>query len=958
MPFDSSPDLLVDESPTARRTSAALAIVAGAALIGNCLLNSPSRFSDRQLQDTSPLSWVVWLLALGGQFPTARGVEIRNLVFYFPAAILAIIAGARLTLSKVRPRMSEDDLWDFRSRAASPYFWWCLLLIDSALSSWYSHAPAICKGQTIARLLQAAWWWPLAALLVPRHVRSVTVTLVAALAATAAVGIWYQLARVMPDNPSARLQYPMGNELWLAACLLPGVFVALGLIAARPRPAWLCAAVLALVVIAAALILTRSRSAAAGVVAGFIAVGLCLAPPKWRKPAILTLCLLGIAGALYFQKQVSSGLRSHSFRSRIVYEWPYALHLFSMKPIAGHGDGAYSVLAGQFARADQIEDPSIMRSDESYWSGHAHNEFLELLCDLGIIGALAFAAALITTLYRAFRAVTASSLPGESPGDRWLTMGLIGALAAATVEACGTPAIREPGATPIFLTVWACLWAQVRRSRPMPPRDERDKPFSAIVLRLTGLLVAMGAAVLGWQGIQDWRAARARFESTLALNNKDFAVSAQQADFAAAHFLDPVQKCFARMIAIWAGSLEFDRRLGHSAAAPGDDELEIAREALTQLNQLKQDAPRFLRVSRLESELCLNLARAYERRGETAGRDEYQEKFVAALEASRADEPFLVDRVAALWRAKPTATALERLNWLRALIRVGEMQPKFLQMFGGLDRVPGFAQALEDLYQVTSGDEARPPEQWEDRLSPETLRLAALAQALSSRPSDAARIAERAATLYEKAGPRLFAGHAAALHEAVNYRFAADPTSQTDENLNGLAHAQTILGPSATGATPLRDSLGETRLHVLLAAGREKEAETQVEVLGVPTGVTPPPMPTRLGRAYAALASSFAEEPGRYPDVQRWCRRAAELATAIPEPHAVLLRAALRAGDDSAAKPAAESVLSLGPDRKTAVEFLTNLRNRYPGSSLWAELAMQYPGLLPSPTSAPVHPKP
>ncbi|HKQ48122.1 MAG TPA: O-antigen ligase family protein [Phycisphaerae bacterium] len=956
MPFDSSPDLLVDDSLPARRTSALLAIVAGAALIGNCLLNSPSRFSEQQLHDASPLHWVVWLLALGGQFPTARGVEIRNLIFYSAAAILAILAGARLALSGVRPRMSEDDLWDFRRRASSPYFWWFLLLIVSALSSWYAHAPAVCKGQTIARLLQAAWWFPLAALLVSKHVRMVAITLVAALATTAAIGIWYQLARVMPNLPAARLQYPMGNELWLAACLLPGVFVALGLVAARPRTVWLGAAVLALLVMAAALALTRSRSAAAGLVAGFVAAGLCLAPPKWRKPAILTICLLGIAGALYFQKQFSGGLRSHSFRSRIGYEWPYALHLFSLKPIAGHGDGAYSLLAGQFARMDQLDDPGIMRSDENVWSGHAHNEFLQLLCDLGILGTLAFAAAIGTTLYHAFRTVTASSLPGESPGNRWLVIGLIGALAASTVEACGTPAIREPGATPIVLTVWACLWALVRRSRPAVPTDERDKPFSEAALRLTGLVAVLGAAALGWHGIQDWRAARARFESEAALNEMQFVRSAQQADFAAAHLLDPFQKNLARMIATWARSLEFDRRLAHSAAAPGDDELDVAHEALTRLNQLKQDTPRFLRVSRIESALCLNLARAYERRGERASRDEYQEKFIAALEASRADEPFLADRVAALWRAKPTATVMDRLNWLRALIRVGEMDPQVLQLFSSLDRAPGFAQALEDLYQIAARDENRTPDDWEDRLSPETLRLAALAKALSGSPADAARLADRAVSLYEKAGPRLFGGTAAALHESVHYRFAADPTTLTEENLDRLARAHTLLGSPATRESTLAGSLGETRLHLLLAAGREKDAEAQIPRL---ESTSPDaPLPTQLAQAYVRLASSFAEEPGRYPNVQRWCRRAEELAPTIPDPHAVLIRAALRAGDESTAQSAARKILDLEPDRLKAAEYLTGLRQRYPGLALWADLAKSYPGLFSPVTSKPTTSQP
>ncbi len=953
MPSDSSPDLLVDESPVSRRTSAALAIVAGTALFGDCLLTSPSHFSALQQHDTSMLSWAVWLMALGGRFQTTRGVEIRNLVFYSAAATMALLAGARLVLSKVRPRMSEEDLWDVRTRAASPYFWWCLLLLSSVVSSWYSHAPSICEGQTLARFLQVAWWWPLAALLAPRHVRAVALSLFTALAITAAVGIWYHVVRVLPANPSARLQYPIGNELWFAACLLPGVFIALGLIAARPKPVWMAPAVLGLLAIFFALFLTRSRSAAAGLVAGFAVIAFFLIPTRWRKPFVLVACLIGIVGTLFIQKQVSGGLQAHSIRSRIIYEWPYALNLFSQKPIGGHGDGAYSLLAGQFARDDQIDDPAIMRSDESFWTGHAHNEFLELLADLGVLGALAFAAALVTTLYHAFRSATASSPIGEASSDRWLVIGLAAALAASIVEACGTPSIREPGATPVFLTVWAGLWALVRRHRPPLQHDEKEKPFGSSVLRIAGLVVALGAGALGWYGIQDWRGARARFEAAELMNQKEFSLAAQKADFAAAHLLDPFQNCLARMIAVWARSLQFDRLLADSAGPPSDVDLEIAREAMARANQLDHDAPSFLRMSRLEAELYLNCSRAFERRGDRANRDEFQAKFIAALEQSRADEPFQMDRVVALWNAKPTASAMDRLNWLRALIRVGEMDRQFLQLFSQLDHVPGFTQTMEGFYQIACRDESRSPNQWQDRLAPETLRLAALAKALSNPAqggSDAARLADRAVVLYARAGPRLFAAHAAALHESVRYRFAADPTAETDANLDRLAQAHSLQYGSVSREAPLREALGDTRLNVLLAAGREPNAQTQIAVLH-PEDTAPPPV--KLARAYADLAAAFAGDPGRYPLVERWCLRATELAPSLPDPYAVLIRAALSAKDDPTAANAAKQILRLEMDRTAAIGFLTDLRQRYPDRAFWQDLAKQYPEIAAPPTSSP-----
>jgi hypothetical protein len=78
-----------------------------------------------------------------------------------------------------------------------------------------------------------------------------------------------------------------------------------------------------------------------------------------------------------------------------------------------------------------------------------------------------------------------------------------------------------------------------------------------------------------------------------------------------------------------------------------------------------------------------------------------------------------------------------------------------------------------------------------------------------------------------------------------------------------------------------------------------------------------------------------------------------ELAPGIPDPHAVMIRVALQAGDDAAAKEAAEKILQLEPERKTVIEYFTSLRQRYPDRSLWSDLASQYPQLLPPPTSAP-----
>ena len=215
MHSDTSPDFDGSASDAARRSGMAIVVTAAIVLAGACLLNCPGRFSELHEKDTSLLRPIVSALGLFGEYGTQRGVEVRNLVFYAGAAGLSIIAGLSLALGSVRSRYSIDDLLDGRSRAASPVFWWLILLVVSALSSIFSHAPAFCQGQMIVRLLLFSWWWPIATILSPRQTRALAVAFVTALAVTAALGLAYHFLRIWPHQPQARLQYPLGNELWM-----------------------------------------------------------------------------------------------------------------------------------------------------------------------------------------------------------------------------------------------------------------------------------------------------------------------------------------------------------------------------------------------------------------------------------------------------------------------------------------------------------------------------------------------------------------------------------------------------------------------------------------------------------------------------------------------------------------------------------------------------------------------
>lgn len=840
MPSDNLPEVVVDDSRGARLASGALAGLAAVLVFANCLLNSPSRFSEKHAADTTLLKPIVTALGLGGHVGTARGVEVRNLVFYGGAALILAVSAIRLLTTGRRPRYSLDDLLDYRARAGSPYFWWALWMVSCGLSSYFSHAPAVCRGQAMAHILWLAWWWPLAAMLTPRHVRALTAALAIALTATAALALAYQAVRGGPSPWTARLSYPFGNELWLAACLLPGVPIAIGLAlgrnggssARRPVARWAaCVAwVVVAVLILIALMLTRSRSGLAGLVAAGLAMVCLLIGKKARRVLLLIALVGGLGGAAILNRLASEGgtaTRSHSIRTRVNFEWPYAMRLLMDKPVLGHGDGAYSMLAGQFAREDQLEDPMTLRFDEQFWTGHAHNEYLEQAAEIGVVGAGAYLVAMILTLIYVARAC-------DQRGDgarmnRFVIAGLGAALVGLAVDHFGEPSIREPGGPAVFLTVWALAWAAVRRGRTERFEMQEAHRLSNGVVRLSGVALLVAVAWLGLAAFEDWHGAIGRAQADAAMAEGDFEDATAHADYAAARTMDPFQRNLARLIAIRSRALAFQASLDGSEALPDAAMLNRASDAVIGLSQLRADVPRFLQLSRLEADLALNLGRAAQRRGDGAAAAEYQRRWIQALERQHADEPFSSQIVWTLWRVSPAASARQRIDWLRALLRGGFVDAMTAEMVQGLLESADLPAIIEELTNVAMADATRSKAaDWQDRFSPETLRLAAMRARRDDESPRAMNLAAKAAEMYERAGPGLFAARAAAISEWVEYDVAAHGGSNADANLRKLADAASILwGARVSPSDPQPGALGRVRLRVLESAGRDREAKAQ-----------------------------------------------------------------------------------------------------------------------------------
>jgi hypothetical protein len=681
----------------------------------------------------------------------------------------------------------------------------------------------------------------------------------------------------------------------------------------------------AIAVIASAIYLTQSRSAQAGAIAGGIVALAFWFRGAGRRIILLLGIVAALGGSFWVNHLLQTGgvaSRAQSLRSRLQYEWPYAIHLFLQKPIAGNGDGAYAMLAGKLEREDQLEDPAIIRFDEWSWPGHAHNEFLELLADVGIVGLIAYLLAIGLTLYRAMQ--FCDRCPSECVDQRWLTIGLSAALVAMIIDQCFDPSNREPGVSAILFTVWGCLWALCRHEQPVA----RDSASNEDILRpgtlwVIGGCIAAASIYLGWLGVQNWRASRARFEAMRRMDDRDYQGAIADAQFAGENLFDPFQRAQARMIGVWAGSLAFDNALAKTKGPLTESQMQQSDDTLRQLVKLDEDVPRFLRLSRLGSELHLNRARALERMGDTERMRDAQQKFVSALLANQKDEPFLVDRVVALWKALPDATAMQRLYWLRCLMRGGEVDDTFVQLFRTLPNVKDFAATLQDLYTLALRDADQPRRDWRDRLAPETFRAAALAKALSGDMGEAERLAKVAQGMYAKAGPALSTAYAAAILEEVRYRLAADPTGQTDALLSRLADGYSILEGHVDAKQPVTGRLGDIRLRVLIAAGRESEAKLQLARLGIPERE----QDAKLGMAMADVASRYLIARGQNAAGLTTARRAVELAPGAAFAHLALAQALMAAEKPAEAEAEAVIFIRLSPDPKAAQQAWDQLKS-------------------------------
>jgi O-antigen ligase len=243
-----------------------------------------------------------------------------------------------------------------------------------------------------------------------------------------------------------RYQGTLGDPNLLAAALFPAAVLALGLAAGlRDRGMRTLVLVAVLAVLGAGFVASGSRG---GVVGALAALAVAIVFVERRRAALvgaLALALAVLAASLWLAPgawERSPSLSSGSGRGDL---WTVAWHMAGDHPLLGVGLDNYPAVASDYARSvgplksvDLIDDPH-----------EAHNLYLQLLAEAGVVGLAAFTFFVATCLYSAWVAARLF----RSQGDR-ARAALAGALLVAIVAMLGAAVFVS---APVDRRLWVLL---------------------------------------------------------------------------------------------------------------------------------------------------------------------------------------------------------------------------------------------------------------------------------------------------------------------------------------------------------------------------------------------------------------------------------------------------------------------------------------------------------------------
>lgn len=949
-------------------------------------------------REGSVLRAVVELLCLNHRFPTEYAGDVKNYLLGVGAGLAAIALGLAILIRSKRSdvvslpaaaELSTAKEVTGKAHVAPLRAAQILVLLYIAwafASSRWARTPehaALATGAAAWLAILFLWAMTLGVGLSRAAAVLSARALLIILLVTGVIAVWYHYGR----KPMLRAEFPVGNPAFVAVCLIPGIVLALGEAQASVRAlfgqsevrSWLrlLFSIAALGVMGWAFRLADVRGAYVGLAFALLTIVFFMLRGRARLIPLVLAVLLVAFGVWYVSTHAdlfSPTNRNATLRLRL-YAWGYAWRMFLAKPLTGFGLGGFVLYGDAYAADDVLADPMALENRIA----HAHNEWVEVLADLGSVGLVLIAGTLLLTFSAGL-----SGLHRASPGIEKRTLAtLLGGLVGVVVAESFSVGLRVSAVPTIFATVLGLVWALSRQAQP----DLAIRLASRPVLRpiVGGLAVVLGIGALALAQ-QDFTAARNARLAGEALATGEYEAAVERATAAnGMRQLNP-QRALTNLsrlgeahvaMARYLLGRAMDRRARADGTAPPNPRLEfLAQEdfqasaeqcdrAASVLKELLVLSPGFIHHGKLAYRLNLTLAQLAAVRGESEKEAALVASAAAALEREMRRQPYdpeLAAAYAGLVAGNLNTDAL--FDILAPPLRHRRITSSYVDVLRSISAVRDLGadlDAIETQAAMPMEVPADSPGSMEvaDAWAPERLRLAAAARFLRGEYAGARRALERAAAAYAAIRESAPLGAASCFAELADCTFFDDPRNPSPAI--AAADRAVELAPQSRLGRELQSAVRARMVNYQLAAGDEAKALDLLRTLA-PEGATEAQLRMELGARYRRLCESLLgrREAGgvlrKAPDdlmseLRRWIARAVELSPEDAGAHLVLADLAFHGGQDVQTAGHLARAVDLGLPLEVALTFLRAARDRRPDSAaldeLFQELERRMDSVLP-----------
>jgi tetratricopeptide (TPR) repeat protein len=272
------------------------------------------------------------------------------------------------------------------------------------------------------------------------------------------------------------------------------------------------------------LILTRSRSAWIAAAIAFVLIVIYHRKRILRDRTVLIIAGVTITFLLIVFHQLILGRLStalgatgeSSLIRRTVF-WNGAMQAFLNSPIVGNGFGTFEIILPRFRSPDYW----MLKSEDIV--PHAHNEFLEILAETGILGFICYAA-ILGLFFRAAVRIYKKSNPQDRITIVGLAIGVLGVL----IDNLANGGLRT---TSILVFFWALLGITMSFDKDQTRMLRWRVPMVISRLKALPSLVAIGSLILILiNAVHTIRADQHAFRGSVyeRLNQPDMALNAYE----------------------------------------------------------------------------------------------------------------------------------------------------------------------------------------------------------------------------------------------------------------------------------------------------------------------------------------------------------------------------------------------------------------------------------------------